>query len=621
MAALCPQAPLAQEPASCSAFTSTIATVANVAVTARMRQLAVAAADRREIALGVVLRTVAEFLGQEDVVLALALVCSSWRQSLQGHRVDLRLVHGAQCRTIAWHKQHFLKARAQWGVAGTSFGARQPLSAISSILTGNHGVCTSLVSLSLVGCAFTRDASLRTLLSALRGLHQLCIKNPAWETSEEDQDKEDPVQEPHQRQCQQQRQRQPQHERQALWQAADLAAIFRGPNTLARVTLDGCGLTRACCKVIADGLKCNRTLRDLTLRGACSEGSEQDEFDAALGEALKKNKTLTSLALCEIRIGVAGAKGVGSGLKHNTTLTKLTMDGAGLKDAGAVHVMEGLRANRTLQWLSLNYSDFGSHAAIDGMLKENKGLTMLNVSDNGLSRIGSGLERNCTLTELDLGFTDIGAESAIELADSLRTNAHLTSLSLEGCQIEDRGAVAFARCLKTNRKLKALWLAENHIADLGLTALAGSLREHPTVSALSLGRNRFTDTGLEELFNALAHNRSLERLSLFESNVGKPASSALARMLRTNAALRTLNLRASSICDAGLAAIGSGLQENQGIEFLVLVENKFRDTAALEFVRQLRLNSGLRGVDLRLNDISAAVAAQIANMDKRVVRG
>ena len=190
---------------------------------------------------------------------------------------------------------------------------------------------------------------------------------------------------------------------------------------------------------IFQGLQQNKTLTHLNLRS--NEITGYEGTAQALNKMLQVNKTLTHLNLSNNKIfSYSCSRCILEGLQHNTTLVHLNLDSTGLSatedttralatilqvntslthlilsrnfrlSSGIRPIFKTLQHNTTLVHLDLSWTGMGNYnvkSALNEMLKMNKTLAYLNLSDNGISdsdacSIFQALQHNSALVHLDL---------------------------------------------------------------------------------------------------------------------------------------------------------------------------------------------------------------------------
>ncbi len=165
--------------------------------------------------------------------------------------------------------------------------------------------------------------------------------------------------------------------------------------TLTTLNLDGNGLGGGGAAALSEALKINVTLTSLSYvvlnaraRAACSadpclpcwpccslrKTRIGDAGAAALSEALKNNRALSALLLCQNGIGVAGVATLSEALKNNTRLTSLSLAHNKFGDAGVAALSLGNLTSLTLQGIAIG--EAGARA-LSGALERNTTLTSL----------------------------------------------------------------------------------------------------------------------------------------------------------------------------------------------------------------------------------------------------
>ena len=150
---------------------------------------------------------------------------------------------------------------------------------------------------------------------------------------------------------------------------------------------------------------------EVALREALRDNSTLTALDisnvgaALLGEALHKNRTLTSLKLRSRFLNAADAAVLAKVLRENNTLTSLNLDGSDMGDERVAALAVALRGQRTLTSLSLEHNSIG---------------------DDGAVALAVMLRENNTLTSLDLTMNMLGAAGHAALREALRANRSIT---------------------------------------------------------------------------------------------------------------------------------------------------------------------------------------------------
>ena len=105
-----------------------------------------------------------------------------------------------------------------------------------------------------------------------------------------------------------------------------------------------------------------------------------------LGDALKNNSSITTLALGGNNIGAEGAKAIAEGLKHYPSIRYLYLWGSNIGAEGAKAIAESLKYNSSLTHLRLHQNQIGDEGAkaIADSLKSNSNISItdLRLNDN-----------------------------------------------------------------------------------------------------------------------------------------------------------------------------------------------------------------------------------------------
>jgi len=244
-------------------------------------------------------------------------------------------------------------------------------------------------------------------------------------------------------------------------------------------------------KVLAEALKTNRTMTTLEIE----DDNIGDEGAKAFAEALKTNNILMTLNLAGNKIGVEGAKAFAEALKNNNKLMTLNLGNNTIGDEGATALVN---TKLTELYLYNNHISLEGAIALAEALEENKFLRTLNISGNnqmgfslnvGIKAFAKALTKNTTLTELNLSDNEINDEGGKALAEALKTNKTLTTLIILKNFISNEGAIAFAEALKMNTTLIKIDLGENSIGVEGVKALEDALKINKTLTTLILYDN------------------------------------------------------------------------------------------------------------------------------------
>ena len=192
---------------------------------------------------------------------------------------------------------------------------------------------------------------------------------------------------------------------------------------------------------------------------------------------------------------------------------------------GGLQLIDALATNTSLIKLDFSYTAIEiseeNGPALTQMLQSNKTLRELRLRHNQCrpdSRalfIAEGLKENKVLTLLDLSNSGLKADGASALSSALTINSALETLYIGCNRLFDTGIAHIADALRVNNSLKELFLESSDITDEGVRSLSLALKDNKTLMKLNLRANTaITDSGLQVLRDSLKINTGLVRLNI-----------------------------------------------------------------------------------------------------------
>lgn len=181
-----------------------------------------------------------------------------------------------------------------------------------------------------------------------------------------------------------------------------------------------------------------------------------------IAEAVKANRVLKNLSLYANEFGTEGCKAFGELFAVNNVLKEIDISDCKIDSEGIQLICEGLKKNSVINTLFLDRNPcFEEPEAISTFaeyLKTNRSLTHVFLADtmmdlDGLHVLCQSLKYNCTVAVLGLNVDDIGSESAVEMADLIKCNFTLGQLDLAGDIFDEEGKRLIEDALKTNGSL------------------------------------------------------------------------------------------------------------------------------------------------------------------------
>lgn len=295
-----------------------------------------------------------------------------------------------------------------------------------------------------------------------------------------------------------------------------------------------CNVTPRQCAIIAKfGLAFNSSVEvfDISSEHTISIG---DKGCRMLFRCLQYNDRLVSLTLSYNDISDAAMPLVRQLLMNNKSLCHLNLAHNNVQVDGVQIIMDTLGEVPCpmLVSLDLQHNPLGDAAAtcIANMLKNNYGITELNVSNCMISNLGAieiftSMQQNKTLTSLDLHGTDLDDNGALPNIDTAgakalggrlgKTNEALKWLNISGfklpvdklvdsrwvqlqnCNLTEIDALLMSAILPKNNKLQCLSLEGNKLQRWGVLELLESIMLLPQLKSVNLSNNGlFEEVGM-----------------------------------------------------------------------------------------------------------------------------
>ena len=346
---------------------------------------------------------------------------------------------------------------------------------------------------------------------------------------------------------------------------------------------------------IAETLQTNTSLTKLCLHEIGLQFTEQS--GSALTKLLKVNKSLKKLDLSDNSISDSGACCIFEGLQQNTTLSKLNLSNTGIiVPDTARSLTESLQVNKSLRHLDISQSSLLNYGArlIFESLQHNDTLLSLNVSDVGMSAndpdtvksLTKMIRVNKSLTHLDI--SENGLELCSKIFESLQHNTTLVSLNLSdtGISVTDPDTVkSLTKMFQLNKSLESLDFSLNRFSDFGACCIFEGLQHNTTLVELNLEGNNVTGTDpdtLQSLTKMFQVNKSLSRLDLSSrQGIRIPANQMVSLIFQelenNDTGLLHLILRGRVITDDDAACIARALSSNICLQTLDIASCSLTD--------------------------------------------
>ena len=300
------------------------------------------------------------------------------------------------------------------------------------------------------------------------------------------------------------------------------------------------------------------------------------------------------------------------------------------------------------------------------------------IGDRGGAALGDALGPRVPITRVSLRDNPLGAEACAALGAAAARCPSLRRLDLAHCGFGDAGVAALAAGFMSapegaSTGLRVLQLGFNNIGEVGVKALAEAYRagklqhlEHLDLACNVLGPKgtaalapmleprdadardgeffrdfdsedddefsedfaRATATrdetvprraglySLDIAVNNCSSSASTEGTSAALSELTRFGVKALLDALERNATLRRLNLRGNDLTPAMAGDVAEMLLENRTLRMVNVGYNKIYDEGTWELAEALSENRSIRGLDLQRNEISDDGAAHVRGLLK-----
>lgn len=312
------------------------------------------------------------------------------------------------------------------------------------------------------------------------------------------------------------------------------------------------------------------------------------------------------------KIKAVGAKRLSEALKNNKSLTSLNIESNDITNIGIEFIADFLKCNKFLTELNLSDNSITAEGFgyLSAAIKGNRTLKILNLSNNHYPKIAKGIEMiavsvaiNKTLTVLKLAGNKMKDAGVKNLTNALMFHSVLTGLDLSDNEITSNGASHLLIFLKCNPSLRKLVLSNNKLEDAGAKSIAEALCHNQTLLGLELSNNQIGIIGAEYLAKALKTNSSLEAFGLSGNQINTDGAIYFADLIRVNQTLITLGLSSNKIGVVGAMSLGFALRHNKSLKVLKLLNNKIGIQGANAIIESLKYNSLLEELYLSENQI------------------
>jgi Ran GTPase-activating protein (RanGAP) involved in mRNA processing and transport len=348
----------------------------------------------------------------------------------------------------------------------------------------------------------------------------------------------------------------------------------------------------------------------------------------ALGKALESLIRLDLLDVSRTELRPAGATAIASGLSNLTGLRVLCLAGNRVQGEGVQAVCDTLPNPAALTYLDLGESSLGHQGAatLSQRLSRLSNLEILKIPENdfggdGGYELGKGLQNLLHVAELDLRCNALGCQGGESIFEGLAMaslkagSASLKKIDLRDNMLGKEGGIAIAKSMSALTALEELSIAANDLGCDGGPAIVDALINHPLLRQIDMGDNKLTYVGGKKIGFGLGKLVGLRTLYLEGNELGADGVEALVLGLSSLTGLRTLDLRENALGPDGGAALGRWLSCLTSLETLDLDSNNLGSSGGEMVARGVSLLSCLKVLDMRDNALGNSCSKVKALID------
>ncbi|XP_070586744.1 NACHT, LRR and PYD domains-containing protein 12-like [Erythrolamprus reginae] len=382
--------------------------------------------------------------------------------------------------------------------------------------------------------------------------------------------------------------------------------------TVKTLELAGEILTESCSRNLAEVLRKNQRLRELTLL----LNNLDDKIMEVLCDGLKKPEcTIETLKLAGEILTESCSRNLAEVLRKNQSLRQLTLFLNNLDDKIMEVLCDGLKNPEcTIETLNLTegvITKSGSRHLAEVIRKKQRLKTLyLNVNNDdneAMEVLCEGLKHpECTVQTLELAGEILTESCSRNLAEVLRKNQRLRELTLFLNNLDDKIMEVLCDGLKKPEcTIETLKLTEGVITKSGSRHLAEVIRKKQRLKTLYLNVNNDDNEAMEVLCEGLKHPEcTVKTLELAGEILTESCSRNLAEVLRKNQSLRELTLLLNNLDDKIMEVLCDGLKKPEcTIETLKLDGEILTESCSRNLAEVLRKNQSLRQLTLFLNNL------------------
>ncbi|KAH6921795.1 hypothetical protein HPB50_004994 [Hyalomma asiaticum] len=328
-----------------------------------------------------------------------------------------------------------------------------------------------------------------------------------------------------------------------LWEGFE---ALRANRSLKSIKLVGVGLINSCALIMADILRDNNVLEEVSL----SDNSISDLGASALAKALQLNSTLKRLDISKCMPTYDALSSFVHALSFNNTVECVRLDWAKSIRHGqhfprvCVGWTPDTKSSATVEWFDAMR---GGEVWITELIINCPG----GVAQDCGEAVASFLENTCTLKKLTVDLDDRSYIFVAAVIRSLARNKSVTEARFQDYYIIDHLSKALQDLMRTNRTLNLLAFKTLYLKERAVRSLARALEDNFVLLTFEL---EYTpDVSMYLIYRVLDRNQSLLCRAV-ERVLGSSAEEESIRALR-------LLSTTDSLLDAVVAASGKQREE------------------------------------------------------------
>lgn len=337
------------------------------------------------------------------------------------------------------------------------------------------------------------------------------------------------------------------------------------------------------------------------------EGGEAHGAGAALGNALKRNQTLTELDMAHTHIHGDELLALLVGLAESAAIVKVALDGLRFDNAAVLQLTNSLDTQRRKHGRPARDS---VKATARPVSRGTASAALMHLGGVAETRLPDGL------VSVTLEGCSLGARAGPIVAGALLALRGLTELRMKrnnmGSKVGEQVAEAIA-AQGRDCVIKRIDLGWNHLGEPGGLALARALDKNVSLTDLDLAGNGLTPVVGSALADALceiiksgvvSRPGHLVRLGLNDNIIGTEAACDIVASLGRSAAAKIIDIARNNVGPAAGAVIGDCLRRDTiQWQTLNLEGNRLGKDGANSIFWALRRNSSLTTLRLADNDL------------------